>query len=431
MSDANLIKGEQYVRANRGAGSVYDVGSAFGQGVATADAQIQLVRDQEKIARREIANKTEQWGSQLDGNIDASAVPDVYRQGITDFLLNQRNVYWEHAKAASNSEIGSEAYQAAVAGMNGVNSAVKNLRVQLDSYNTGSTAFAEASDSNHISGGMPLDELAVSEQIYSHTLPMHINDTGDIAFSNEDGNVMDLKDMPTLKLKDFKANNAYLGLAGKIYQSGNKLNGSLATLHRGSVRNILRGNRDTLLHMATDDSIIDGGFGIVDPHSLSTEELTTRMEDAMMDALGQVANDGYNAKRGGRSQSNQSSGGPGDIKMSAVPAMQAYDIAMRDHATGAVPEAFQGKKHDGKVIVQASYDSATGDIMLKYKDETAGKLNPRRPRQWAKFVIANLGGEYSASAVREIKAWEEAKIAGPGGYGSVPSTEGSLSSFNK
>lgn len=304
MSDANLIKGEQYVRANRGAGSVYDVGSAFGQGVATADAQIQLVRDQEKIARREIANKTEQWGSQLDGNIDASAVPDVYRQGITDFLLNQRSVYWEHAKAASNSEVGSEAYQAAVAGMNGVNSAVKNLRVQLDSYNTGSTAFAEASDSNHISGGMPLDELAVSEQVYSHTLPMHINDTGDIAFSNEDGNVMDLKDMPTLKLKDFKANNAYLGLAGKIYQSGNKLNGSLATLHRGSVRNILRGNRDTLLHMATDDSIIDGGFGIVDPHSLSTEELTTRMEDAMMDALGQVANDGYNAKHPGPSSSD-------------------------------------------------------------------------------------------------------------------------------
>ena len=292
------------MRANRGAGSVYDVGSAFGQGIAAASEHLQQARAQEKIARREIANKTEKWGSQLDGNIDASAVPDVYRPGITDFLLNQRNVYWEHAKAAANSEVGSKAYQAAVAGMNGVNSAVKNLRVQLDSYNTGSTAFAEASDSNHISGGMPLDELAVSEQVYSHTMPMHINDAGDLGFSSEDGSVMNFKDMPTLKLKDFKANNAYLGLAGKIYQSGNKLNGSLATLHRGSVRNILRGNRDTLLHMATDDSIIDGGFGIVDPHSLSTEELTTRMEDAMMDALGQVANDGYNAKHPGPSSSD-------------------------------------------------------------------------------------------------------------------------------
>jgi hypothetical protein len=383
MSDANLIKGEQYVRANRGAGSVYDVGSAFGQGIAAAGEHLQQVRAQEKIARREIANKTEQWGSQLDGNIDASAVPDVYRPGITDFLLNQRNVYWEHAKAASNSEVGSKAYQAAVAGMNGVNSAVKNLRVQLDSYNTGSTAFAEASDSNHISGGMPLDELAVSEQVYSHTMPMHINDAGDLGFSSEDGSVMNFKDMPTLKLKDFKANNAYLGLAGKIYQSGNKLNGSLATLHRGSVRNILRGNRDTLLHMATDDSIIDGGFGIVDPHSLSTEELTTHMEDAMMDALGQVANDGYNAKRPGPSSSDIKK--QQALKAAEDRAIKDFNTAMDSGDWGGLENA----KFDGKHIHGVVRKGDT--LSLEIEGGRHFKLNLKNEHD-TKAIIAALAG---------------------------------------
>ena len=392
MSDANLIKGEQYVRANRGAGSVYDVGSAFGQGIAAAGEHLQQVRAQEKIARREIANKTEQWGSQLDGNIDASAVPDVYRPGITDFLLNQRNVYWEHAKAASNSEVGSKAYQAAVAGMNGVNSAVKNLRVQLDSYNTGSTAFAEASDSNHISGGMPLDELAVSEQVYSHTMPMHINDAGDLGFSSEDGSVMNFKDMPTLKLKDFKANNAYLGLAGKIYQSGNKLNGSLATLHRGSVRNILRGNRDTLLHMATDDSIIDGGFGIVDPHSLSTEELTTRMEDAMMDALGQVANDGYNAKHPGPRSSDTKE------QKDAQAAVDRADETMKKMQESKNFSVMERVMWDGKHVDGVRFDAEKMELTLQTgsTDKVLDLKNNEHLLEM-RAAIARLYGGYKAA----------------------------------
>ena len=430
MSDANLIKGEQYVRANRGAGSDFSAANAFSAGIAEAGAFMQAKHAEDKAHRKEISAKAAAWGQDLDGSIDASAIPNVYRKDITEFLVGQRNTYWKHANAASKAEVGSDVYQASVAGMNSVNSAVKNLRSQLDAYNTGATAFAAASENNHISGGMPLDELAASERVYSKEMPMLIDGSGDIAFSGEEGFSIGLKDLPKLALKDFKANNAYLELAGKLYQSGNKLDGSLATLYKGNVRNILRGNRETLLHMATDDSIIDGGFGIVDPHSLSTEELTNRMEASMMGALTQVSNDGYAAKHrkeGPNDQGSTPTSGP--IKMSEVPALADYDAAIRDAATGTIPRKFVGKEINGKKITQAIFDSSNGDIVLTYKEgkeDVFVTINNARPREFGKFVIENIPFTNTTAGrqnVLDVERWIKAKTTDT-------STTGGASRFN-
>ena len=395
MSDANLIKGEQYVRANRGAGSDFSAANAFSAGIAEAGAFMQAKHAEDKAHRKEISAKAAAWGQDLDGSIDASAIPNVYRENITEFLVGQRNTYWEHANAASKAEVGSDVYQEAVAGMNSVNSAVKNLRSQLDVYNTGATAFAAASENNHISGGMPLDELAASERVYSKEMPMLIDGSGDIAFSSEGGFSIGLKDMPKLALKDFKANNAYLELAGKLYQSGNKLDGSLATLYKGNVRNILRGNRETLLHMATDDSIIDGGFGIMDPHSLSTEELTNRMEASMMGALTQVSNDGYAAKQKPTRSNNSGNTKAGQRQQAVKVAVGKADKALEDMQKSGDFSVMERVEFDGKKVTGIRVEGKTLTLQTGSTDQVLDLSNDNDVAAM-RAALARLFGGYEA-----------------------------------
>ena len=119
--------------------------------------------------------------------------------------------------------------------------------------------------------------------------------------------------------------------------------------------------------------------------------------------------------------------------MDDVPGMQSYDAALRDHAAGAVPNQFIGKEHLGQTIIGATFNSSNGEVRIEFeipkgkrkdkkKESQTGfaNLNPSRPREWANFVLKNLGSGYTKAKADGIRAWEEAKIAGPGGYGSTP-----------
>lgn len=146
-----------------------------------------------------------------------------------------------------------------------------------------------------------------------------------------------------------------------------------------------------------------------------------------------VAADGYNNKQPRDSSGKLISKLSGFVHMENVPGMQSYHAALRDHATGAVPNQFIGKEHLGQTIIGATFDSSNGEVRIEFdipKDKRKDKkkesktgfanLNPSRPREWANFVLKNLGSGYTKEKADGIRAWEEAKIAGVGGYGSTP-----------
>ena len=67
-------------------------------------------------------------------------------------------------------------------------------------------------------------------------------------------------------LKDFKAADDLLNLNETIYSAGHALTGARKNMIRQKVSNLISsGGRDTLLSLASDDFIIEGGLGISDP----------------------------------------------------------------------------------------------------------------------------------------------------------------------
>jgi len=102
-------------------------------------------------------------------------------------------------------------------------------------------------------------------------------------------------------LKDFAAADSILQLNESVYNAGQSLSGARQDMVRNKLKNMINsGGRDTLLSLASDDFLIEGGLNLQDPSLFEPEnqELLSEMVlDSYMDAITNTASQGANDKR--------------------------------------------------------------------------------------------------------------------------------------
>lgn len=306
--NTNLAAGARAVHANRGAGSKYDVGAAFGKSLGKAMESISTRAEAHERDRRAIGAKVEKWGSKLDDSISTKHVPEAYQQDVAKFAARSRDEYWQFAQMASKSDAGSSAYIEAVTGMNQINSSMKNLKNELVKFAEGGTTFAADNKSKHLSAGNNNVDLNQLSDVYSQSMPLTIGADGSLAFDQEDGSSISLDQLPEYHKKDFAGAQDFLKKVNTIHKAGRPLDVTLTGMYESELTNMLEaGGRARMLDFAVGNTVTVGGLGIQNPHDMPDEELLAAVRSGMMNVLVESANNGAKERTGRSNKGSDSS----------------------------------------------------------------------------------------------------------------------------
>lgn len=296
---ATLIAGESLI--NKAAQPTWDVAfqESFGKGMQAAKAAMAINKAKKDAINNEVAG----YINSLNSNVDVSELSGSQQQAITNFLVDNRNEYADAAsRIARIDDPSSREYVELRDKMNGIQMAFTNLATQVDSYKEDKISYLKDFESKRISDGNELSTLSESAKMYTDKAELGVGQGGNLVFWNEKNNNYDsYNQMAKPFLKDFGSADQLLQLNEKVYNSGSALVGARKNMVRQKISNMIaQGGRETLLSLASDDFIIEGGLGITDPELFipGNEDLLKKaVIDSYMNVLVESAAQGARDKR--------------------------------------------------------------------------------------------------------------------------------------
>ena len=293
-----LISGEAYARQKGTGAGVTDWGGAFSEGM-NKYAKINAANAANRKAKQNAA-ATEMKGyiNKMSDDISLENLSPDQQNSVTQFLIRQRNIYARAASNAAKIDSADPLYARYAGEMNSVNGALKTLKNNLDVYKQNKVQYANDIKQNTVSLGVdPADWQAVTN-LYTGKSVMQIGQGGQLLFGHN-GIWTDLTDMPAYFSKDYEAADMVLKTANDLYAAKRPLTegGARYNLVRNQLLNqINKKGRESLLSLAYDDLITDGGLGVVPEEYLAIENeeaLRNWVVDNYMNIYSQTAQAGY------------------------------------------------------------------------------------------------------------------------------------------
>ena len=294
-----LVKGEALVRQS----SQPTWNQAMTTGLNNSLSEL-YKRNAIKKAERQAANaRVSGYINQLNSDIDLTNLTDGQQKAVTNYLVEERNKYAESARQIAKIEdTASEEYLNLRDQMNGIQRSFGNLANQLNGYKEDKISYLKDFDDNRVSDGNEIGSLSKASRIYTNEGSMGIGPGGQVTFWDDDK--LKYENYSTIQkpfLKDFVAADSILQLNESVYNAGQSLSGARQNMVRNKLKNMINsGGRDTLLSLASDDFLIEGGLNLQDPSLFEPEnqELLSEMVlDSYMDAITNTASQGANDKR--------------------------------------------------------------------------------------------------------------------------------------
>ena len=294
-----LVAGEAFVRQS----SQPTWNQAFTENLNTSLSQVVKLNAIKKAERMAANAKVSTYINQLNSDIDLTNLTDSQQQAVTNYLVKERNVYADAARQISKIEdTSSEEYLNLRDQMNGIQRSFGNLATQLNGFKEDKISYLKDFDDNRVSDGNEIGSLKKASRIYTDEGSMGIGPGGQVTFWDNDN--LKYENYATIQkpfLKDFAAADSILQLNESVYNAGQTLSGARQNMVRNKLKNMINsGGRDTLLSLASDDFLIEGGLNLQDPSLFEPEnqELLSEMVlDSYMDAMINTAAQGANDKR--------------------------------------------------------------------------------------------------------------------------------------
>ena len=295
--DQGLVKGAAYL----GASNQSSWGKAFQKGLDSS-LQESAVNRARKLAQKQAINaKVGGYIDSLNSEIDLTQLTPEQNSAVTNFLVENKNVYANAASEIARLDDPTDPrYMALRDTMNGVQNSFSNLAKQINSFKEDKISYLKDFDDRRISDGNSVDALNSAAGIFTDAGQIGIGKGGNLNFWNEDkGEYENYTNIQKPFLKDVKGANNILSLNEKVYSAGSSLSGARQNMIRNKLKNMISsGGRDTLLSLASDDFLIEGGLNLEDPslfdpanQDLLQDEVINSYMDALIDTAAQGARD--------------------------------------------------------------------------------------------------------------------------------------------
>jgi hypothetical protein len=282
MANSDLIKGSARVYASQ----TGDFGASLSKSLEKGAARLQQISNDKKREKEAINNKTANFINRLNSTVDVTNLNGSQQQAVTDFLVKGRNEYAGLASRMAKMEPSSAGYMDAVSRMNDIQMSFQTLAGNVKMYKKDRVSFLEDFDNGMLSEGNEIGTLGEVSNIYTEGGNFSVVQGGGLEFFDEaSGLSKNYSDIKKPFLKDFAAADNIIQMNQSLYASGKELTGARRNMIQQKLKNLIgKGGRDTLMSLASDDFIMEGGLGLQDPMLFEPEN---------QDALKQAVLDGY------------------------------------------------------------------------------------------------------------------------------------------
>lgn len=355
MINRDLIRGEKIRRKTQ---RFSDPGASVVQGMQSS---INLISGDiaKRDAKKNMANqRIATYIDQLSSDVDLTELTAEQQSSVTEFLVNGRNEYAEAANALSKiDDYSSPLYMEYKGTLDRINRSFKSLAGQIDNYKNDKISYLKDYDESLLSSGNTARDMDESSKMYTNEAQLGVGAGGQLVFWNEDdAKYTNYGEMPKPFLKDFTSADSIIQMNQSLYSAGQALTGATETLTRQKLQNLVsKGGRDTLLSLASDDFILEGGLGLQDPSLFEVgndDALRAAVVDGYMNVLSESA-------RAGQLEKKPKSGSGG-----------GFGGALRDEISVSGP------------LIQGAYDfskMASNDSSLKDMVNTLNTIDPSNP----------------------------------------------------
>lgn len=282
MANSDLIKGSARVYASQ----TGDMGASFSESLDKGIARLRKINDNKKQERQAINNKTANFINSLSSTIDVTNLEGGQQQAVTNFLVEGRNEYAGLAGQLAKMEANSGAYMETVSRMNDIQMSFQTLSGNVKMYKKDRVNFLEDFDNGMLSDGNEVGTLGEVSGIYTDGGNFSVSAGGGLQFFDKGSGISkNYSDIQKPFLKDFSAADAIMQMNESLYSSGKELTGARRNMIQQKLKNLIgKGGRDTVMSLASDDFIMEGGLGLQDPMLFEPEN---------QEALEQAVLDGY------------------------------------------------------------------------------------------------------------------------------------------
>jgi hypothetical protein len=282
MANSDLIKGAGQVYATE----TGDMGASLVKSIKRGAQQMQLAAEAKKREKANINARTASYINRLDSNVDISELDQNQQSAITEFLVKGRNDYAYSAGIVAKLNADDPRYIEEVAKMNNIQLSFRNLANNVNTFKKDKSEFLQDFDNGMLSDGNEVNTLGEASNIYTTGGDFKVGNGGVLEFYDaSSGSLKSYSDINKPFLKDFAAADAILKMNEALYKSGQSLTGARRNMIEQRLKNLIsKGGRNTLMSLASDDFIMEGGLGLQDPMLFEPEN---------QDALRQAVLDGY------------------------------------------------------------------------------------------------------------------------------------------
>ena len=296
MGNQALIRGAELT-----APKFNDIGAAVKAGTKDFVQVYEALANEKKQEERNQKARVETYLNNMPANVELGKIPVAQQGMVATWSKDLKMKYAEAARILPSLEPGSEEAIDARNVMDGVRQAFTNANNNFGTFKANKTEYLKNSNGNHLSKGNNSKEGNLLANIYTEGSDMALDEDGNLGFKSGDGDILNLNDVPDYFNKDLITAGALSKLNEDIYNSGEKLDKAMFNSHKQKILLMIKkGGRETVLSMATDNVIQEGGLGIVDQDLLYNparqDDLTNFVVESYMDILNNSANIGFQKK---------------------------------------------------------------------------------------------------------------------------------------
>jgi hypothetical protein len=398
-----LVKGAAVL----GASNQSSWGQSFQEGLNASlkSAAINIAKN--KAEKQRINSKVGNYIDNLNSEVDLTQLTSSQTKAVTNFLVENKNKYAEAASEIARIDDPTDPrYMELRDTMNSVQNSFSNLANQVNAFKEDKIAYLKDFDDRRISDGNSIGSLQEAAKVFTDEASFGIGKGGNLNFYNEaKGEYENYTNVQKPFLKDFKSANNILKLNESVYSAGSSLSGARQNMVRNKLKNMINsGGRDTLLSLASDDFLIEGGLNLQDP-SLFDPANQDLLQDAVlnsyMDALIDTAAQGARDKKPSRGRGSGGFSGAlqDEINLSGPVVEEAMQFAslgqmQEEGKATAIAQYINGTNLSSKSMPYISRAEFFEDYMSAndYDDDEVGEAEKAFTKEYGNYQIFKFNG---------------------------------------
>ena len=266
-----------------GAGVAYsqsgfnDLGGLLSQKIQEGTAKVASFekqrRDELKLEEEKAGLMVENFMANQAEGIDLTAIPDEDKGMITEFSMNQKQIYADAAQAAGSMKAGSPEKLEQIAIMKQANQRLQNVEKQYNAWGGMREDYIQDFQSKNLSVANSSGNMISAAGIFTGAQQRSFDEDGNIMFTDASGNVTRMSDIKQPFEKAWKQGDQINEIMMGLYSDGAELD--------DATRPYLRNKLDRLI----DNSGVEGLQSLAFDKMVGGESFFSTEEKAMLDAL--------------------------------------------------------------------------------------------------------------------------------------------------